>query len=273
MTNAPRESVGQNPCLNCPGHCCSQNLINPCGGDVWAIVRQLHIHPTDFLGLAELSEKSSYNFSIDSSEKAYCLVLTMKELPDGSRRCIFALDLPNSVVRCGIYPFRPIACRAYPLAFDGEEVFVKPWALCPDGAWDIGQLDLSHWREELERHDMEFSIYAFLIAIWNTEMRKQPKAEKLDFRPFFNFMFDVYRRLELARAAVPTGAWSGIWKQWRQFTAQGLNPLCLKTSEIVTATSWGWWLRSIQKAVVEAYQDRRLYAIGQEKPPSLGVLV
>jgi Fe-S-cluster containining protein len=221
----------------------------------------LHIHPTDFIGLAHLNEKSTYGFAIDSSERAYCLVLNMKELPDGNRRCIFALDLPNDVVRCGIHPLRPTACRAYPVAFVDGEVDVKPGALCPDGSWDISQLDSDKWQEELERHAMEFSIYAFLVANWNRAMMKQLKVEKPDFRPFFDFLVDVYGRLELARAAVPGEAWSGIWRQWRHCATDGLNPLCLKTSEIGTATSWGWWLRSIQKAVVEVCQDRRLYAI------------
>lgn len=68
----------------------------------------------------------------------------MKELASGSYRCIFALDLPNNQVRCGIYPIRPIACQAYPLAFVGDEIAVKPWTSCPDDSWDIGQLDLSY---------------------------------------------------------------------------------------------------------------------------------
>ena len=238
LVEPAEESARQNPCLVCPGHCCSQNLINLCGYDVWVIARELNIHPTDFLGLADLGEKSAFYFRVDGSEKAYCLVLNMKELPDGSRHCIFALDLPHQQVRCGIYSMRPIACRAYPLAFAGEEVVAKPWAYCPDGAWDVGRLDLAYWREELGRHDMEFSIHAFLVAVWNTEMMKQPKLERLDFGPFFSFLFDVYRRLESVRVAIPAGAWPDIWKQWRQFTAAGHNPLLLKTGQTVEVAGW-----------------------------------
>ena len=185
------------------------------------------------------------------------LAVNMKELPDGSRHCIFALDLPHQQVRCGIYSMRPTACRAYPLAFAGEEVVAKPWAYCPDGAWDVGQLDLPYWREELGRHDMEFSIHAFLVAVWNTEMMKQPKLERLDFGPFFSFLFDVYRRLESVRVAIPAGAWPDIWKQWRQFTAAGHNPLLLKTGQTVEVAGWDRWLHSIRKSVVEAYKNRQ----------------
>jgi Fe-S-cluster containining protein len=221
----------QNPCLGCPGACCWQNLINLCGYDVWTIATNLHIRPTDFLAFAELSEESPYDFRLDSSEKAYCLALYMKKLPDGDRRCIFSLDLPNHQLRCGIYPFRPIACRAYPLAFLGEEVVVKPWAMCPEASWELSQLDIAYWQEELARHDMEFSIYALAVGSWNKEAMKQSKQEILDFRPFLNFLMDVYGRLDAIRGTVPAEAWPGIWKHWREFTAGGLNPLFLEMKE------------------------------------------
>jgi Fe-S-cluster containining protein len=176
-----------------------------CGYDAWAIAANLHLKLTEFVAFAELNEENPYNFRLDSSDRAYCLALNMKELPDGSRRCLFALNLPNNQVRCGIYAIRLIACQAYPLAFIGEEVMVKLWALCPEGAWDIGQLDLAYWREELGRHDVEFSIYAFTVGSWNKEVMKQPKTEKLDFRPFLDFLTNVYSRLEIVRRTVPAG--------------------------------------------------------------------
>ncbi len=256
------EENGQpNPCLNCPGFCCAQNLINVCGYDVWVIARGLHIKPTDFLAFADLTEKSPYDFILDSSGRAYCLALNMKELPDGSHRCTFALELPNHQVRCGIYSFRPVACQSFPLAFDGEEVTIKPWFSCPDVGWNLDELSLPYWREELGRHDMEFSIYGFVVAIWNKVMTKQPKLPQLDFRPFLNFLMNFYQRLEVARGAVPDGAWSEIWKQWRQFTADGSNPLFLKVSETVATTGLGCWLQSIQKTVMEVSQDMQLQAM------------
>ena len=267
MVSVAAEAVRQSPCLSCPGYCCWQNLVNVCGYDVWLIARELHLKPTDFLAFAELGQESPYDFRLDSSDKAYCLSLYMKELPDGTRRCIFALDLPNDQVRCGIYPFRPIGCRAYPLAFAGEEIVVKPWALCPEETWDLSQLDLAYWQEELGRHDMEFSIHAFVVASWNKEMMKQPRMEKSSFRPFLNFLIDVYSRLDVVRGTMPTAAWSGIWKQWRRFTGKGLNPLFLEMSQRISITGWGQWLRSIQNVVAEASGDIQLHAMGWEKSP------
>jgi len=267
MVSIPRETIKENPCLGCPGYCCWQNLVNVCGYDVWLIARELHIKPTDFLAFAEFNTESPYNFRLDSSDRAYCVVLYMKELPDGTRRCIFSLDLPNHQVRCSIYPFRPIGCQAYPFAFAGEEVAVKPWALCPEETWDLSQLDLAYWQEELGRHDMEFSIHAFVIQAWNREIMKQPKLEKLNFRPFLNFLIDVYSRLDTVRAVLPKEAWSDIWKQWRQFTAKELNPLLLKMNQRISMTGWGWWLQSIQNVVAEASHDIQLHATDWGKPP------
>jgi Fe-S-cluster containining protein len=265
--NVAAEAVIENPCLGCPGYCCWQNLINVCGYDVWLIAHELHIGPTDFLAFAELSEESPYDFRLDSSDRTYCLALYMKELVDGSRRCVFALDLPNEQVRCGIYPFRPIGCRAYPFAFAGEEVVVKPWALCPEETWDLNQLDLAYWQEELGRHDMEFSIYAFVVGIWNGQMMKQPKSEKLSFRPFLDFLVDVYDHLEILRGMVPSAAWPGIWRQWRQFTAKGANPLLSQTREDMSVTGWRWWLQGIRDVMAEGSQDRQLCAAGERKSP------
>ena len=251
--NGTARALKYNPCLSCPGHCCSQNLINLCGYDVWKISEELHIMPTEFVAFAELNEESPYDFRLDSSDKTYCLALYMKKLLDGNRRCIFGLDLPKHQLRCGIYPFRPIGCRAYPLAFVGEEVVVKPWAMCPEDAWDASQLDLSYWPEELGRHDMEFSIYALAVRSWNKAASMLPELEKLDFRPLLDFLVNVYSRLEINRELISAEAWPGIWKHWRQFTAEGLNPLFLK-NEQKGETSWDWWVQDIHKAVAEASQ-------------------
>jgi Fe-S-cluster containining protein len=272
VTSVAAETVMENPCLGCPGYCCWQNLINLCGYDVWAIAANLHLEVTDFVAFAKLNDENPYNFRLDGSDRAYCLALRMRELSNGSRRCIFALDLPNNQVRCGIYPFRPIACRAYPLAFIGEEVMVKPWALCPEGGWNASQLDLVSWREELGRHDMEFSIYACIVGSWNKMAINQPELEKLNFVPFLDFLMNIYGCLETVRTEVPTDAWPEIWKQWRCYTARGLNPLFLKNNGTVGVVGWNWWLESIRKVIVTASQDIRLQIIEPEKSPEEIVL-
>jgi Fe-S-cluster containining protein len=263
--NVAADTTRESPCLGCAGYCCWQNLINLCGYDIWAIAANLHLKPTDFVAFAELNDENPYNFNLDSSDRAYCLALRMRELPDGSRRCIFNLELPNDQIRCGIYPFRPIACRAYPLAFFGEEVMVKPWALCPEGAWDKRQPDLNYWREELGRHDMEFSIYACIVGNWNKMATKQPRLENLNFVPFLDFLMSIYGSLETVRRKVPAEAWPEIWKQWRCYTARGLNPLLLKSNGTARIANWAWWLENIRKAIVTASRDIRLQTIELEK--------
>jgi Fe-S-cluster containining protein len=272
MVDVVTETAKENPCLGCPGYCCWQNLINVCGCDVWAIAANLHLRPTDSVSFAQLNDENPYNFRLDSSDRAYCLALRMRELPDGSRRCIFALDLPDNQVRCGIYPFRPIACRAYPLAFVGEEVMVKPWAFCPEGAWDKSQPDLNYWREELGRHDMEFSIYACIVGSWNKMAMNQPRLEKLNFVPFLDFLMNIYSNLERVRTEVPEEAWPEIWKQWRRYTARGLNPLLLNSNGAERAATWAWWLQSIRTVITTASEEIRLQNTELEKSPEEIVL-
>jgi Fe-S-cluster containining protein len=209
----------------------------------------------DFVGFAKLGKENPYNFKIDGSESSYCLVLNMKELPNGNRRCIFVLDLPDPVVRCGIYSCRPIACRAYPLILKGKQVVIKPWALCSKNVWDKSQFEMTYWRQELQRHDMEFSIHASLVAKWNADMQTQPKMTTLNFRPFFDYFFEVYKQLEPVRAEISEEVWPGIWQQWRNYTGKGLNPLFLGTNGKVKTTGWSFWLHGIENAILQAKQN------------------
>ena len=252
LVSTSEEVVKQNPCMNCPGLCCSQNLINICGYDVWVIVRELQIHPSDFIGLACLNAGSHYSFRIDGSDKAYGMVLRMKQSPDGNPRCIFAIDLPNNVVRCGIYQIRPVPCRAYPLALDGDKAVVKPSSLCPDGTWNACDCDSSCFGDELARGDMEYSIYSFLLAVWNREMLRWPEPGRANFGAFFTFLLDVYRQLDPARAAIDADDWPAIWSQWRRHTACQINPLSSRTALTGGTASLTQWLRSVREIILEA---------------------
>lgn len=246
-----------NPCVACPGHCCSRNLINVCGCDAWKIARELSIKPTDFLAFAQLQEEETpYNFQLDGSGKSYYLVLNMNEQPDGSRRCMFGLNLPRHQLRCGIYALRPIACWAYPFVLEGGEPAIKPWALCPEGAWNLDDIDLSPLREQLGRFQMEFCIYGLVVASWNEGVAKQLPLEKLDFRPFVNFVMDVYDKLEEARDKVPTATWPLIWNRWRESMARGVNPLGSEKMESNSPPVWEQWLQEIQGVVGKVVSDQ-----------------
>ena len=246
-----------NPCLNCPGHCCFRNLINVCGYDVWVIAQELSIKPTDFLAFARLeSAGTPYNFQLDGSGKSYCLMLNMNEQPDGSNRCIFGLNLPHQQLRCGIYTLRPIACQAYPFVLDEGDVTIKPWGLCPQGAWNLDALDIPSLKEQLGRFQMEFCIYGLVVARWNEQVAQQPPLEELDFRPFVDFVMDVYEALEGARAEVPSDAWPEIWNQWLETVTSGVNPLGPQGVELDPQRAWVQWLQNIHR-VVEGAVNRR----------------
>jgi Fe-S-cluster containining protein len=229
----------------------------------------LNLELPDFLAFAQHTGESVYNFRLDSSEREFCVILRMREMPDSSRQCIFALDLPNRQMRCGIYPLRPIACQAYPYAFVGHEVEVKPGAFCPKGTTDLGRLDQDSWRDQLGRHDMEFCIYAFIVAKWNESARNKPEQGTLNFRAVMSFLMNVYENLEVARATIPVEEWSGIWGRWRQFTARKINPLSLRESDTKATTVWSWWRQSIEEAVVEASRDVGLVEAVSEKLPEV----
>ena len=119
----------------------------------------------------------------------------------------------------------------------------------------------AQWREELGRHDMEFPIYACMVGSWKKLAMNQPKLEKSNFSPFLDFLMNIYSCLETIQREVPAEAWPGIWKQWRQFTAEGLNPLFLKSNGTVRMANWAWWLENIRKVIAVASQDIQLQTI------------
>jgi len=227
----------------------------------------LGIEPTSFLAFAQMETDSPYHFRLDISEEAYCLALNMREQPDGSRRCIFLMELPGGQTRCGIYSLRPIACRAYPLTLAEDGVVVKPWAMCPERFLVPSQPDIDSWQQELERHDMEFSIYALLVESWNRRAMTLPKSQELNFRPLVDFVMEFYQRLEPSREAVTVQEWPGIWKHWRRFTGAGVNPLSRHVNDAEGSESWRWWVESIRRAVVQSVQALASHAVDPEMLP------
>ena len=246
-----------NLCSDCPGHCCSRNLINVCGYDAWVISRRLDIEPTHFLAFADLQqEKTPYDFQLDGSGKSYHLALNMNEGPDGVRRCIFGLNLLHGQFRCGIYGLRPMGCRSYPFALEEGRLVIKPWALCPEGVWSLDDHEVRSLMAQLGQSDMEFCIYGLLVARWNEQVTQQPPLERLDFRPFVSFMMDFYERLETARAGVPVNAWPDIWNLWRECAVNGVNPLRPNGLRLKPPHAWQQWLQNIQRVMEDTISIR-----------------
>jgi len=244
------KEVKPNPCIGCGVQCCSQLLVDVCGYDAWRIARGLGVKPTEFLAYAEPHNETPYDFQLDGSGKSYALILNnMVERPDGSLRCIFGLDLPRGQFRCGIYAWRPISCRAYPFVLQEGEVAIKPRALCPEGVWNLDDLDLTSLSEQLGGFEMEFCIYSLVVARWNEQVAQQPPLEKLDFHPFLNYVMDVYEELEKARSEVPSDAWPGIWLMWRESIASGADPLGSVGIESQPPRAWEQWLQDIHRVV------------------------
>lgn len=246
-----------NLCIDCPGHCCSRNLINLCGYDAWVIARRLYIKPTDFLAFADLQgQDTPYNFQLDGSGKSYHMALNMNEGADGSRRCIFGLYLPHGQFRCGIYALRPVGCRSYPFVLERGELAIKPRALCPEGVWALDDDDVRSLKAQLGQSDMEFCIYGLLVASWNEQVAQKPPLETLDFHPFVNFVMDVYDRLNAARAQVPANAWLDIWNRWQECIVNGVNPLGSNGMRLDQPCAWDQWLQNIHRAVEDAISIR-----------------
>jgi hypothetical protein len=96
--------------------------------------------------------------------------------------------------------------------------------------------------------EMEFSLYKLVVSCWNERAAQQPPQEKLDFRPFMDYVMSVYDELEATREQVPPEAWPGIWNHWRAVTLD-TDPLEAERSEMEAPAYWRQWLRTVHQVV------------------------
>jgi Fe-S-cluster containining protein len=105
-----------------------------------------------------------------SSWRYHRLQLRREPTPSEShaQRCLFLQGEPGAI-RCGIYPFRPRACIAFPYQEQGEAVrrsrLARVW--CPPGAWVKDEVDVPAHRLLRREQASDRAHYDAVIDRWN----------------------------------------------------------------------------------------------------------
>ena len=180
------------PCATC-GACCRSHLVPVSGQDVWRLSTSQRLGPEEFCVLCPEAEPRPEAFLLQANGQRFSLALDKKGRFALTKPCIFLMELPNGLTRCGVYDHRPAACRAYPMSLQRGGIAQQPESLCPPDAWPAGEEKRPRWAAALRQLAFEQDVYARVVARWNARVTAHPGATFTS-REFFGYLLNVYDR-------------------------------------------------------------------------------
>src|SRR5512133_2168847 len=178
---APASTMGApvtSPCDGCDARCCSAYAVHVTGDDVWRISAGLGLEPHAFLTYAAQAVRTATGFVLRRDGPSHELLLAHARSADRRPPCPFLRGGDGAPPRCGVYPFRPRACRRFPAVRLEAGYGVRDGLVCPPGAWAGHDMARLSWRVALGREDRELETYAAVVAVWNERVeRAMPEGE------------------------------------------------------------------------------------------------
>jgi Fe-S-cluster containining protein len=193
-------------CTTCSGECCRRYLVHISGRDAVTIARAQHISFESFIDIVSEEPTSGRGFVLDAGSDAFAL--TLRRRPDGA--CSFLVALTDGSQRCGIYPQRPLTCAVFPLRLFHGSVDIREDVVCEPSGKRITAVDLPAGRAMLIRASFEWSVYAHVVAAWNTARARVPS--RADEIVYFDYVGAAYDAIDAALAVQP--ALAGTIDHW-----------------------------------------------------------
>lgn len=217
--------------------CCLGMRAEVTAFDVVRLVDALGVAPVALVEPSPASVDDETSFYLDTSGRAHIPVL--RRLPDPHRCSLLVGPLGDrggatggtgGEYRCGVYPVRPLVCRAYPFELDRGALALRDPVRCPAGAWDPSPAVDRAWRPDLLRQVAETDAQRWLVRRWNERVLfgLTDQAEHADAAPFEEHLAWT---LGVARAAlahldalVADGACTAAWAAALDGGASPLDP-------------------------------------------------
>ncbi len=225
------------------------------GFDVFRIAQGLRLAPEQFVLAIAVDEPTAYSFQVAGTQQTYELALDkvnprLKE----DQPCVFWLPVGSRAGRCGIYPYRPFACRVYPAVPDEHDVMVRrDDVICPAGAWLDGTLTAPIWKREYRRMQVESDIYQLVVMRWNYHFDRTPDPGQLGLPTYLAYVVALYGRLYPVLTSLNEAEWDALSGPWTDYLADGESPLLGDVPPPLTP--WNDFFWSLYNTTAAAFED------------------
>jgi Fe-S-cluster containining protein len=189
-------------------------LVQVCGYDVWRINRAQRLAPEEFVVAVVQPEVKSDGFRLAAGGPTHGLMLDKQGRLKVNQSCVFLVHLGGEDERCGIYPDRPVVCRAYPMVLAPRGVTLREKVLCPPNSWPETELSRRPWRRAVRRVMFQFDLYAEVVAHWNARVDAAPPDRAFGLGEYYSFLINVYERVAALDAELDDDALAQVELTW-----------------------------------------------------------
>jgi Fe-S-cluster containining protein len=185
--------VSTGACAGCTGNCCRDVVVRVTGFDAWRIRRGQRLEYEQFVEVRADEDPLGESFRI--GDQSCSLFLTKSAVDPAS--CVFLMNLPGDMRRCGIYADRPTVCAVYPMTLRYGSVELREDVRCAPSDWNLAQLDYPYWRGAFLEYAVERRLFGRVVETWN---RRAPFEDEGPARErFFRYLDDATEALVRAR--------------------------------------------------------------------------
>src|SRR5512138_3244129 len=202
---APAWDMGDrptSPCGTCDARCCSAYAVNVTGDDAWRLADGTGLPLDELVTYREEARRTPAGFLLDPRGPTHELLLAHARPSDRRPPCAFLRAGDGGPPRCGVYAFRPRACRRFPAVRAERGFGVREGILCPPGAWAGHDMARLSWRVAIGREEREADAYAAVVAAWNDRVGRAARAGAPTLLDYLDWLADAYRWLVPWRASL-----------------------------------------------------------------------
>lgn len=237
--------------------CCIEYNVTIIGRDAYVIAGNCHLPVQAFTYYFEQHEPSSTGFKLAAGGPAHDFALAKRSegTRDGHSPCAFLMDLPEGIMRCGLYELRPHVCRTYPGTRYRGVVQFRRVAKCPASFYDISKVNIGRWGPLLTELRFEYDLYERFVAAWNARVESRGAGTECAVAEYYAQLIDFYHGTERLRPKAKP-AWQRLCRVWSDLLDDGKSPLQLGEADRaagMAAGEDGFWrfVRGVQAALGE----------------------
>jgi Fe-S-cluster containining protein len=269
-------SVGS-ACAICDGSCCYEYTVTVTGYDVWCLAQGVRMPPHEFLTLVAARDDNPFGFRLAFGGQRLDIALDKVPSENGSDEpeekapCVFLVQLPGGVGRCGVHAHRPQVCQTYPAYLDDDVVRIRDDVMCPTGAWKLVHMHIDRWRDAMQDFVVHRDIYAAVVRAWNARVEDAgPEHQGFSALEYFDFLIGIYREIAADSGDFAGGDWRVAMASWSTLRQSAGDPLDPATrSAVAIPEPVGVWAERVEAAIARVHGSAAVRRTGLS--PALAV--